>query len=79
MHNAGKGGAAMSYSDWANIRVKRFTMTDIKLIKLSTAAFVLMIAKLWKPILSLDWYWYLVIALVATIKPLVVIFRRQDT
>lgn len=42
---------------------------DISLIKLTTFAFALMIAKLWVGILYLDWYWYLVIAIVAAIVP----------
>jgi len=48
---------------------------DILLIKLGVFAFTLMIAKLWKPILSLDWYWYLIISLVAVIKPLKTFFQ----
>ena len=39
-------------------------------------AFGLMIAKLWEPILYLDWYWYLVIALLASIKPMMTFFKQ---
>jgi hypothetical protein len=48
----------MGFGSWANGRVARLTWVDIPLIKLSVAAFVLMLAKLWEPLLSLDWYWY---------------------
>ncbi|MDB2414161.1 hypothetical protein N9W34_00140 [Rickettsiales bacterium] len=49
--------------------VNRYQCYDISLIKLSTAAFVLMVAKLWPPLLNLDWYWYGIIAIVAAIIP----------
>ena len=34
-------------------------------------SFGLMIAKLWEQILYFDWYWYLIIALLASIKPII--------
>ena len=54
---------------WAKKKIRKLDAYDIGLIKLSTAAFALMVAKLWTPLLSLDWYWYLIIALVLAIKP----------
>ncbi len=60
----------MSFFTWADKEIKKYHWYDISLIKLSTAAFVLMIAKLWPPLLGLDWYWYLIIALVAALPPL---------
>ena len=65
-----------AYKKWANKTIKKFDLWDIGLIKLSTAAFILMIAVLWTPLLSLDWYWYLVIMLVAAIRPLKVMFGK---
>lgn len=59
-----------------NKKIKKMVWCDISLIKLSAAAFVLMIAKLWSPLLSLEWYWYLAISLVAMIKPLNVVFKK---
>jgi hypothetical protein len=47
------------------------------LIKTSTAAFILMIAKLWDGILALDWYWYLVIALVAVFPVMKKMFCKK--
>jgi len=38
-----------------------FPLIDIRLVRLAGFALGLMIAKLWEPILYLDWYWYLVI------------------
>ena len=42
---------------------------EIGFIKTSTMAFALLIAKLWSPLLNLDWYWYLIIGIVAAYKP----------
>ena len=53
-----------------------FPLIDIRLMGLFGFAFGLMIAKLWEPILYLDWYWYLVIALLASIKPIMTFFKQ---
>ena len=42
---------------------------EIALIKTSAFAFALLFAKLWSPVLSLDWYWYLIIGIGAAYKP----------
>ena len=59
----------MSFGTLANSKVKNLGWVDVQLIKLSVAGCVLMIAKLWEPLLSLDWYWYAVIFVLAAIKP----------
>ncbi len=53
-----------------NKKIKNLKWYDISLTKLSAAAFILMVAKLWSGILYLEWYWYLVIAVVAAIVPM---------
>ena len=60
----------MSFGTWADSKVKNLGWVDIGLIKLSAMGFILMIAKLWKPLLSLDWYWYAIIGVLAAIKPI---------
>ena len=60
----------MGVNNWVDLKIKKYDLIDIKLIQLSSAALVLMIAKLWKPLLSLDWYWYGVIFVLAMIKPI---------
>lgn len=47
----------MNLFGWANQKIGKFTCIDMALTKFSVAAFTLMIAKLWPPLLSLDWYW----------------------
>ena len=48
---------------------------DVALTKIAVFAGALFIAKLWSPILSLDWYWYFIVWIIAAIKPLITIFK----
>ncbi|MCK4256354.1 hypothetical protein KAX35_05670 [candidate division WOR-3 bacterium] len=66
----------MSFKTWADSKVKRFSWIDLKLVQISAICCFLMIAKLWKPLLRLDWYWYAVIAVLAGIKPVYNAFRK---
>ena len=59
----------MNFTKWANNKIGKLTWIDIGLTKLSVAAFVLLIAKLWSPLLSLDWYWYALIFVMLAIIP----------
>jgi len=59
-----------------NSNVKKCSWSDISMVKLSSAAFILMVAKLWTPILGLDWYWYLIIGVIAAIKPMTKMFGK---
>ena len=60
----------MNFIKWANSRVKRMGFAELSLVKLSVFAFALMIAKIWEPLLVLDWYWYALIFILAAIIPL---------
>ncbi len=60
-----------------NDKIKKMNCIDVSLVKVSVIAFTLMVAKLWVGILYLDWYWYLIIAVILAIKPLVKIFRKK--
>jgi hypothetical protein len=66
----------MSLINWINARIKKLNFWDIGFIKLSVAGFVLMIAKLWEPLISLDWYWYALVFVLAAIIPMLKIFKR---
>lgn len=65
----------MSIND-LNLKVKKLNWLDLQLIELSVAGFILMIAKLWEPILKLDWYWYAIIFILAAIKPTLRIIKE---
>jgi hypothetical protein len=63
----------MSFVTWADSmmeRTKKLTWLDMGLIKISIIGFTLMIAKLWKPLLILDWYWYALIFILVGIRPI---------
>ncbi|MBL7055323.1 hypothetical protein ISS07_00245 [Candidatus Woesearchaeota archaeon] len=49
---------------------------DIGFVKLSVAGFVLFLAKIWSDLLALEWYWYLLIGVLAMIRPLYVMFSE---
>jgi len=59
----------MALGTLADSKIKKLNWLDIQFIKLSVAGAILMIAKLWEPLLSLDWYWYAIIFVLAAIKP----------
>ncbi|MFH1054445.1 MAG: hypothetical protein V1740_08545 [Candidatus Woesearchaeota archaeon] len=61
----------------ANTAIKKMKWYDISLVKIASAAFILMVAKLWAPLLILDWYWYLIIAILASIKPVIKLFGKN--
>ncbi|MAG07845.1 hypothetical protein CMO89_00050 [Candidatus Woesearchaeota archaeon] len=58
----------MSIGEWYNSMLKKLNWTDIGFVKLSVAGFILMLAKLWTPLLSLEWYWYGLIGALAGAK-----------
>jgi len=65
------------FTDWADGKVQKLGWIDMGLVKLSVFAFALMIAKLWEPILSLEWYWYGIIFIAAAIPPLIRIYNHD--
>ncbi len=67
----------MSLMGWMDSKIKTMSWYDIGLVKLSVAGIILMIAKLWSPLLALDWYWYGLIFVVAAIGPLIKMFGKQ--
>jgi len=66
----------MGLGTWLNSQAKKLDWISIQLLKLCVFAFALMVAKLWQPILSLDWYWYLVISLLAGMGTAYRVFRK---
>lgn len=60
----------MAYMEWAEGKLRRMDVWDVKLIKWSAAVFALMLAKLWPPLLSLEWYWYGLLGALFMARPL---------
>lgn len=65
----------MSIFSWVDSKIKQYRWFDISLIKLSVFSFSLLIAKFYPAILSLDWYFYLIIVVLAAIRPFYVVFN----
>jgi hypothetical protein len=66
----------MNFFSWVNLKIKKMTCVDIGLTKLAVAGFILVIAKLIPGILCIDWYWFAIIAILAAIKPVSVLFKK---
>ncbi len=66
----------MSLITFWNKQIKILDWADVGLIKLAVASFILMIAKLWTPLLSLDWYWYLAIFVLAYLRPIYRVYLK---
>jgi len=61
---------------WLSKKIKKMEWYDMSMVKLSTAAFILMVAKLWSGILALEWYWYGIIFVLAAISPMLKILKK---
>lgn len=48
---------------------------DVALTKIAVFAATLFLAKLWSPILDLEWYWYFIVWIIAAIKPMITFYR----
>lgn len=59
----------MSFTKWANSKMKKIDVWDMTCIKLACMVFGLLIAKLWIPILNWEWYWYLIIVILLALRP----------
>ena len=70
------GGNIMSLFGWTDKKIKKLNTFDVALIKIAVMGFTLMVAKIWEPILSLDWYWYAGIWIVAAAFPLYSFFKK---
>jgi hypothetical protein len=58
-----------------SIKIYRADWKDIAFTKIAVFAGALLIAKIWNGILGLDWYWYLLICIIAAIKPMLNFFK----
>ncbi|MFA5303000.1 MAG: hypothetical protein WC393_00495 [Candidatus Nanoarchaeia archaeon] len=57
-------------------KVKKMDIMDLGLTKFAVIFVTLAVAKLWSPILSLEWYWYLIFGIILAIKPLSIFFKK---
>ena len=66
----------MNIFTWSEEKIKKLSWIDMALTKIAIAAATLMLAKLWSPLLGLDWYWYGLIYILAVAKPFSKIFSK---
>ncbi len=74
--NRGKSKACCGLMSWSDSRIKNLDSWDMALTKIGVAAFVLALAKLWTPLLSLDWYWYAFVFVLAALRPFLKFFGK---
>lgn len=48
---------------------------DVGLTKIAVFGATLFLAKLWEPILGLEWYWYLILSIVAAVRPFMTAYK----
>ena len=70
-------GGNMGFKKWADAKAKKLGWADMALVKISAFFFALMLAKLFAPLLSLEWHWYALVFVLAGIKPACEIFKSK--
>jgi len=68
----------MGFWKWANAKAKKMSALDVGLVKISVFFFALLLAKLWPPLLSLDWSWYALVFVLAALKPIYDVFKSKQ-
>jgi len=58
------------YLKWADAKVKRMDALDMGMVKVSVFFLALLAAKLYSPLLSLDWWVYALVFVLAAIRPM---------
>jgi len=67
----------MGFWKWADGKAKRMSALDVGLVKISVFFFALLLAKLWAPLLSLEWQWYALVFVLAALKPTYDVFKGK--
>lgn len=57
-------------------KVKKMDIIDLSLTKFSVIFVTLAVAKLWPPILSINWYIYAILGVALAIRPLSNFFKK---
>ncbi|KQC03070.1 MAG: hypothetical protein APR54_09705 [Candidatus Cloacimonas sp. SDB] len=61
-----------------NRRIKLFTIWDIKLSQIAAMCIMIILIKLIPEITSLNFIWYILIAFICALRPLYVMFFKQE-
>jgi len=65
-----KGSEKMSFINWANSIVKKFTIIDVFLIELSSLAFGILLVALIPSLMEINIWWIITVIILLAIKPL---------
>ena len=57
----------MDLIKWYESKFRLCNWFDMTMLKVCTFFFALLLAKLWLPLLSLDWYWYALVFVITAI------------
>ena len=64
---------------WAEKNIKKLKWYDISIFKLCMFSIALLLAKLWPPLLSLEWYWYAIAFVLTCARLFFVMFSPDKT
>ena len=67
----------MGFWKWADGKAKKMNALGVGLLKISVFFLALALAKLWPPLLSLDWQWYALVFVLAAVLPTYEVFRGK--
>ena len=67
----------MGLISWYNRLIKSCNWRDMAMLKLCVFFFALLLAKLWMPLLSLDWYWYALVFVLTAIWLVAKVLRSR--
>jgi hypothetical protein len=70
-------GENMGFWKWADGKAKKMSALDIGLLKISVFFLALLLAKLYTPLLSLDWQVYALVFALAAILPTCDVFKSR--
>lgn len=71
-----KENEKISFIDWANSIVKKFTIVDVFLIELSSLAFGLLLAALIPSLIKINIWWLIAAIILLAIRPLYTSLRK---
>jgi hypothetical protein len=66
----------MGLATWTNKKTKNLDILDFGLTKLAVFFGTLFIVKFLPALLSVEWYWYLIIAIILSVRPMYRFFSR---
>ncbi len=67
----------MSFLEYMNQRIKKFSIFDEKLAQAAAIFFALIIVKLYPRVLDINIWWFVILSVICAIKPLYVFYIKK--